>query len=107
MGPNCRYLAKNVRSGPNLAVFVPKILNFSGVSKGFGTHITEKHQGNLFALFFGRALVQMGQKCPYLVKNVSFGQIWLFLGQNSFFWGDGIKLLVQSYQETNETPFSC
>ena len=35
------------------------------------------------------------------------GQIWPFLGQKSIFWGDGVKLLVSSYQGTNETPFQC
>ena len=35
------------------------------------------------------------------------GQIWPFLSQNSIFWGERVKLLVPSYQESNETPFSC
>ena len=37
-----------------------------GVSKSFGTNITENHLDNLSALFFGQALDQMGQKCRYL-----------------------------------------
>ena len=41
-----------------------------GVSKSFGTHITE----NLSALFIGRALEQMGQKGRYLAKNASYEQ---------------------------------
>ena len=44
-----------------------------GVSKSFGTNITENHFGNLSALFFGQELDQMGQKCRYLAKNFSFG----------------------------------
>ena len=55
-----------------MAVFGPKILIFMGVSKSFGTHITENHLGNLFALFFGQALDQMGQK--YLAINASLAQ---------------------------------
>ena len=51
-------------------------------------------------LFFGQALDKMGQKCPYLAKNVSFGP------KIHFFGGEGVKLLVSSYQGTNETPFS-
>ena len=44
---------KNADFGPNLAVFGPKILIFMGVSKSFGTKITENHLGNLSTLFFG------------------------------------------------------
>ena len=61
-----------------------------GLSKSFGTNITENHFGNLSALFFGQALDQMGQKCRYLAKKV-LGQIWPFLGQKSNFWGGGSK----------------
>ena len=43
-----------------------------GVSKSFGTNITENHLDNLSALFFGQALDQMGQKCRYLAENASF-----------------------------------
>ena len=35
------------------------------------------------------------------------GQIWPFLGPKSNFWGQGVKILVPSYQDSNETPFSC
>ena len=34
-------MTKNADFGPNLAVFGPKILIFMGVSKSFGTNITE------------------------------------------------------------------
>ena len=34
-------MTKNAYFGPNLAVFWPKILIFMGVSKSFGTNITE------------------------------------------------------------------
>ena len=62
-------MTKNAYFGPNLAVFGPKILIFMGVSKSFGTNITENHLDNLFASFFGQALDQMGQKCRYLAQN--------------------------------------
>merc|ERR1712020_298037 len=55
------------------ASFGPKILIFMGVSKSFGTNITENYLDNLSALFFGHALDQMGQKCRYLAQNASFG----------------------------------
>ena len=44
-------MTKNADFGPNLAVFGPKILIFMGVSKSFGTNITENHLDNLSALF--------------------------------------------------------
>ena len=49
-----------------LAVFGPKILIFMGVSKSFGTNITENHLDNLSALFFGQSLDQMGQTSLFL-----------------------------------------
>ena len=60
-----------------------------GVSKSFGNNITENHLDNLSALFFGKALDQMGQKCRYLAKNVSFGPKVNFLyGDRNFCqWG--------------------
>jgi len=36
-------MTKNADFGPNLAVFGPKSLTFMGVSKSFGTNITENH----------------------------------------------------------------
>ena len=69
-------MTKNAYLGPILAVFGPKILIFMGVSKSFGTNITENHFGNLSALFFGQALDQMGQKCRYLAQNASAAVSW-------------------------------
>ena len=79
--------------GPNWPFMGQKTLIFMGVSKSFGTHITEKPPRQLVRIVFGRALDQMGQKCRYLIKNASFrpknwhfwpdmaifGQIWAFL----------------------------
>ena len=64
-------MTKNADFGPILAVFGPNILIFRGVSKSFGTNITENHLDNLSALFFGQALDKMGQKCRYLAQNAS------------------------------------
>ena len=66
-------MTKNADFGPILAVFGPNILIFRGVSKSFGTNITENHLDNLSALFFDQFLDQMGQKCQYLAENASFG----------------------------------
>ena len=66
-------MTKNADFGPILAVFGPNILIFRGVSKRFGTNITENHLDNLSILFFGQASDQMGQKCRYLAKNAKFG----------------------------------
>ena len=73
MGQKYRYFAQNASFGTNLAIFGPKILIFMGVSKSFGTNITENYLDNLSALFFGQAVDQMGKKCRYLAKNSSFG----------------------------------
>ena len=80
-------MTKNADFGPNLAVFGPKILIFMGISKSFGTNITENHFGNLSALFFGHALDQMGQKCRYLAQNASFGPYLAVFGPKIQFFG--------------------
>ena len=87
MGQKCPYLAKYASFGPNLAVYGPKILISMGVSKSFGTNITENHFGNLSALFFGQALDQMGQKCRYLAQNASFGPNFAVFWQKIQFFG--------------------
>ena len=43
----------------------------------------------------------LGPKCQFWAK---FGRFW---AQNPIFWGQGVKILVPSYQDSNETPFSC
>ena len=40
-----------------------------------------------------------GPKCQFLAK---FGRFW---AKYPIFWGQGVKLLVHSYQDSNETPF--
>ena len=80
-------MTKNADFGPNLAVFGPKSLIFMGVSKSFGTNITENHLDNLFASFFGQALDQMGQKCRYLAQNASFGPNLAVFGPKIQFFG--------------------
>ena len=95
-------MTKNADFGPNLAVFGPKIL-----SKSFGTNLTENHQDNLSALFFGQALDQMGQKCRYLAQMPVWAKFGRFWAQNPIFWGHGVEILVPSYRDSNETPFSC
>ena len=81
-------MTKNAYFGPILAVFGPKILIFMGVSKRFGTNITENHLDNLSALFLGQALYQMGQKCQFGAK---FGRFW---AKNPIFGGQEVKILV-------------
>ena len=62
-----------------------------GVSKSFGTNITENHLDNFSALFFGQAVDQMGQKCHYFAEKASFGPNLVVFGQKSIFWGAGSK----------------
>merc|ERR1711978_368965 len=80
-------MTKNTDLGPNLAVFGPKILNFMGVRKRFGTNITENHLDNLSALFFDQFLDQMGQNADIWPKMPVLGQILPFLGPKSNFLG--------------------
>ena len=42
-----------------------------------------------------------GPKCQFWAK---FGRFW---APNPIFWGQGVKILVPSYRDSNETPFSC
>ena len=42
-----------------------------------------------------------GPKCQFWAK---FGRFW---AQNPIFWGQGVKILVPSYRDSNETPFLC
>ena len=69
-------------SGPKKGVVI-----FMGVSKSFGTNITENHLDNLSALFFGQELDQMGQKCQYLAQNASFGPNLAVFGPKIQFFG--------------------
>ena len=57
-------MTKNAYFGPNLAVFGPKILIFMGVSKSFGTNITENHLGTSFALLFWSGMALNGSEAP-------------------------------------------
>ena len=94
-------MTKNAYFGPNLAVFWPKILIFMGVSKSFGTNITENHLDNLSALFFGQALDQMGQKCWYLAQNASFGPNLAIFGPEIQFlgaWSKNFGTLISGFQ---------
>ena len=45
-------MTKNADFGPNLAIFGPKSLIFMGVSKSFGTNITENHLDNFVRIVF-------------------------------------------------------
>ena len=80
-------MTKNADFGPILADFGPNILIFRGVSKSFGTNITENYLDNLSALFFGHALDQVGQKCRYLAQNASFGPNLAVFGPKIQFFG--------------------
>ena len=57
-GPKMQIFGKKRESqfGPNLTVYGQKILIFMGVSKSFGTHITEKPPGQLVQIVYGQAL---------------------------------------------------
>ena len=70
------------------------------------THITENNQDNFSTLFFGQVLDQMSQKCRYLAKIGSFVTNLAVFCPKICLCVDEIKLLVYSYQATNEIPSS-
>ena len=76
--------------GPNLAIFEPKILIFTGVSKKFDTHSRIEPPTHLVRIVFWLGIGSNGPKMPVL------GQIFL---------GGWSKILVPSYQGTNHTSF--
>ena len=61
--------------GQNLAVLGPKFLIFTGGSKSFGTHITEKPPRHLVHIVCWSAMRPDGQKCQYLAKKCKFGRL--------------------------------
>ena len=58
-----------------MAVFGPNTLLILGGSKSFGTHISENHRGDSFALFFG------GWVCDYAIIYDALLQIqgWILM----------------------------
>ena len=64
-----------------------KIPIFTCESKSFGTHITEKHLGTLFALFFWSGMGRNGPKMPIFgpkkPKTHILDLIWPFWDKNS------------------------
>ena len=64
MGKKCQYLAKKANFWPNLDVYRPNILIFLGVSKSFGTQITEKPPWHLDYIVFWWAMRPNGPKMP-------------------------------------------
>ena len=62
-------MTKTAHFGPNWAFIGPKILIPAGGTKVLVPTQRKYSQGTLFALFFGWASDQMGQKCPYLAEN--------------------------------------
>ena len=82
-----------------------KILIFTGGSKSFGTHMTEKPHGHLIRIvcWLGRGsngpkMPIVGPKWQKCMFGAKFGLIWA----KKFFGGRGSKLLVQSYHDIRE-----
>ena len=74
---------------PNLVVLGQKIVVFTGESKSFGTHITEKPHRHLVCIVFGQAWYEIGQKCQYLAQN---DQKCIFAAKLSSFWAKNPNL---------------
>ena len=104
------YVPKVAYFGAKMAVFGPHILIILGGSKGSGTYISENHLGTLFELSFWSDMAPKESERPVFgpkwPKMHIVGLIWLFLGQNPIFFGEGAKVLVLTYQKTNLTPLS-
>ena len=66
-------MSKNADFGPNLAVFGPKILIFTGVSKRFGTPTMEKPPRQLVRIVFWSGIRSNGPKMPIFGKKNNFG----------------------------------
>ena len=111
MGKKYQYLAQNDHNcifWTKIGWFWAKNLIFMGANKSFGNHITEKPPRQLVHIVLwsgigsnGPKMPIFGQKCQFWAK---FGRFW---AQNPIFWGQGVKILVPSYRDSNETPFSC
>jgi len=76
-------MEKHANFGRNLIGFGQKILIFTGESKSFAIHITEKPPRHLVRIVFGRAWDQMGKNGQYLAQNdqkcvfwTNFGRFW-------------------------------
>ena len=67
-----------------------KIPNYTGESKSYGTHITEKTPRHLVCIVHGQAWDQMSQKCQYLAHNDQKCMFWTkfgcFWAKNSNFY---------------------
>ena len=95
------------RNRPKMIIFGPKlpkthilgkIWPFMVVSKSFGTHITKKHLGNLFALIFWSGIGSYGPKMPIYDQKCQFwaqlGRLEAknqFLGMEKNFWYPHIR----------------
>ena len=60
--PNEPAMDKNAKFGPNLVVFVQKILFFTGEIKSFVTHLTENPLRHLVHIVFWSGIGQKVQK---------------------------------------------
>ena len=85
-------MIKNEDFGQNFAVLGSHILVFTGVSKSFGTHVTEKTPRQLVRIVFRSGvepnepkMPRFGQKCQDLAK------IWPFRAKNPYYGGGGLE----------------
>ena len=74
-----------------------------GIRKSFGTHITKIHLDNLSAMFLVGQWIKCAKKANIWPQMPVLGKIWPFFGQKLKFGGEGVILLVSSYQGTNKT----
>ena len=103
-------MTKNANFGPNLVVFGQKILILTGESKSFGTHITEKHLGTLFALFYGRAgtkWAKIANIWPKLHRNDNYGPNLAVFGPKILILSRGSKNFGTHVTEKTPSHLVC
>ena len=97
MGKKCQYLANKANFGPNLAVYGPKTIISRGVSKSFGTLITEKLPRQLVRIVSWSGIGSPGPKMPlfgqFWVKFWTkmcffYPKIWIFGAKSQFLYGN-------------------
>ena len=101
-------MTKNAIFGQNCVILGQKILIFTGESKSFGTHFTEKPPKHLVCIVFWSAWDKMGQKCQYLAQSdqecrflAKFGCFW---AKNPYYFRRKQKFWYQCKGKTTYAP---
>ena len=87
-GPKMPIFGQKSQFWAKLSRFWPKILIFMGISKRFGTQITEEPPRQLFRIVYWSGMGPNGPKMPIFGKKCKFcAKFGRFLAKNPFFGG--------------------